>query len=82
MNKIQCNRFYFNSVRIQSVLRYLVSIANVGQNKKLPEDEFMKQKGTFRKIFHSIRNFLELQCLVDDLVELLELSIFINASLP
>ena len=42
----------------------------------------MKQKGTFRKIFQSIRNFLELQCLVDDLVELLELSIFINASLP
>ena len=27
-------------------------------------------------------NFLELQCLVDDLVDFLELSMLINASLP
>ena len=27
-------------------------------------------------------NFLELQCLVDDLVNVLELSMLINASLP
>ena len=29
-----------------------------------------------------MRTFLELQCLVDDLVNFLELSMFINASLP
>ena len=29
-----------------------------------------------------MQNFLELQCLVDDLLEFLELSMFINASLP
>ena len=29
-----------------------------------------------------MQNFSELQCLVDDLVDFLELSMFINASLP
>ena len=29
-----------------------------------------------------MQNFLELQCLVDDLLDFLELSMFINASLP
>ena len=29
-----------------------------------------------------MQNFVELQCLVDDLVDLLELPTFINASLP
>ena len=29
-----------------------------------------------------MQNFLELQCLVDDLVDFLELPMFINASLP
>ena len=36
------------------------------------------QKGTFCKIFRSKQNFLELQCLIDDLVNILELSMFIN----
>ena len=42
----------------------------------------MKQKRPFRKIFRSMRNFLEFQCLVDDLVDFLELSMFITASFP
>ena len=29
-----------------------------------------------------MQNFLELQCLIDDLVDFLELSVFVNASLP
>ena len=29
-----------------------------------------------------MQNFLEVQCLVDDLLEVLKLSMFINASLP
>ena len=29
-----------------------------------------------------MRNFLELQCLIDDLVDFLGLSMFINGSLP
>ena len=37
----------------------------------------MRKKRTFRKIFGSIRNILELQCLVD-LVDFLEL-MFVNA---
>ena len=31
-----------------------------------------KEKRAFRKIFRSMRNFLELQCLVDYLVDSLE----------
>ena len=42
----------------------------------------MKKKRAFRKTSRSIRNFLELQCLVDDLVDFLELPMFINISLP
>ena len=41
-----------------------------------------KKRRTFRQTFCSVQTFLELQCLVDDLVEFLELSMFINASLP
>ena len=29
-----------------------------------------------------MQNFLELQCLIDDLVDFIELSVFVNASLP
>ena len=51
---------------------------------------FSRSAGTikifFKKMsrdqFCSMRNFLELQCLVDDFVDFLELSMFINASLP
>ena len=45
-------------------------------------DKFVNKKVHFVKHFVSIPDFLELQCLVDDLVYFLELSIFINASLP
>ena len=42
----------------------------------------MKEKRRFSKPFCSMLNFPELQCLVDDLVDFLKLSMFINASLP
>ena len=38
----------------------------------------MKKKRTFYKIFCSMRNFSELQSLVDNLVVVLELLVFIN----
>ena len=38
----------------------------------------MKEKRPFCKTFHSMQNFLESQHLVDDLVDFLELSMFIN----
>ena len=64
------NRFCFISVQVWAELRFLVSIKNFGQYKKLPWDnKFMKKKRTFRKIFPSMQNFLELHCLVDDLVD-------------
>ena len=33
-------------------------------------------------MLRSMRNFVEWQCLIDDLVGILELSMFISASLP
>ena len=39
------------------------------------------EKKIFRKIFRSMGKCLEWQCLADDLVDFLELSMFINASL-
>ena len=39
----------------------------------------MRKRRTFHKIFHSMQNFLELQYLVDNLVDFLELLMFINA---
>ena len=44
--------------------------------------KILTKKRVFRKIFFSILIFLELQCLVDDLVNFSELPMFINASLP
>ena len=40
----------------------------------------MKKKRTFCKTFRSMQNFSRLQCLVDNLVNFLELSMFINVS--
>ena len=40
-----------------------------------------RKKIAFCQAFHSLQILLELQCLVDDLVDFLELSMFINASL-
>ena len=48
----------------------------------MPWYKFGKKRRTFRKTFHSMYIFLELQVLVDDLVDFLELSVFTNASLP
>ena len=76
--KIQCNRFYFISLEARAVLRLLVSIKILRQYKKLPWDKFVRKKRTFRKIFCSMQNFLELQCSADDLVDFLELLMFIN----
>ena len=42
----------------------------------------MKKKRTFCKTFRSLGNVLKLQCLVDDLLDILQLSVFINGSLP
>ena len=52
------------------------------QNKKLPWDKFVKKKRTLHKTFCSVQNVLELPYLVDNLVDFLELSVFVNASLP
>ena len=42
----------------------------------------MRKKKRFAKHFIVCNFFLELQCLVNDLVELLELPLLINAFLP
>ena len=52
-----------------------------GQYKKNCLIKFAHKKRTYRKIFRSMWNFLELQCLVDDLVDS-ELLMITNASLP
>ena len=41
-----------------------------------------REKRTFRQTFDSMLKFLELQCLVDDLLDFSELFMFINALLP
>ena len=82
MKKSQSNRIRFNSVGVQTILRFLVSIKSFRHNKKLTFDLFAEQKTKFQKIFRGMRDFLELQCLVDDLVDFLELSMFIDAYLP
>ena len=80
-NSMQQVLFHFS--RSAAVLRILVSIKNLGQYKKLPLDKLVKKKKrTFCKTLRSTRNFFKLQCLADDLVDFLELSMFINVSLP
>ena len=66
---------------MRAIVRFLASIKNLEQYKRLSSDKFEKKR-IFRKTFCSGRNFLELKYLVDDLVDFLELSMFINASLP
>ena len=56
--------FYFISFEAQLVLRLLVSIKHFWQYKN---DKFVRKRRTFHKIFCSMQNFLELQCLVDNL---------------
>ena len=50
---------------------------NLWQYKKLPLDKFVEKKRIFCKTFCSKQNFSELQCLVDNLVDFLELSMFL-----
>ena len=38
----------------------------------MPWNKFVKKKRTFKKLFCSMRNFLELQFFVDDLADFLE----------
>ena len=42
----------------------------------------MRKKITFCEILRSMQNILELQCLVDDLVHILELSMFFKVHSP
>ena len=59
------------------------SIKNFSMStKKFPWDKFVKKTEHFAKHFPVCIFFLELQCLGDDLVDFLKLSIFINVSLP
>ena len=58
-----------DSVGVWTVLRFLVSVKNLGQYKKLPSNKFVKKRKALHKTFCSVQNFLELQCLVDDLVD-------------
>ena len=53
----------------------------MGSIKNYIKVKFVKKKRTFRKIFPIMQNFLGLQCLVDDLVEFLELLMMINGYL-
>ena len=57
----------FISVGVLTVLRILASLKNLEQYNKSPSGKFVKKKTNFCKIFCSKLNFLELQCLVDDL---------------
>ena len=72
----------FISVGVLTVLRILASLKNLEQYNKSPSGKFVKKKKNFCKIFCSKLNFLELQCLVDDLDDFWELSIVVNVSLP
>ena len=74
--KIQCE-FCFISVGVWTIQKFLVCIKNFGQYKKLPLDKLARKKDTVVQEML----FLQLQGL-DDLVAFLELSVFINASLP
>ena len=58
-----------------------VGIKNLWQNEKLLCDKFVKKKRKFCKTFHGTQNFSELRCLLDNLVDFLELSMFVNVSL-
>ena len=42
--KIHCSRFYYISIGVRAVLRFLVSIKNLEQYKKLPYNKFGKKK--------------------------------------
>ena len=48
--KINCCRFCFVSVGVRAVLRFLVSIKNLKQYKKLPSDKFVKKKHFAKQI--------------------------------
>ena len=75
--KNKCNRICFIPVGVRKVIRILVGMKNLWQYKKLPLDKFVEKKRIFCKTFCSKQNFSELQCLVDNLVDFLELSMFL-----
>ena len=55
----------FIPVGVRTVLRILVGIKNLWQNKKLPCDKFVKKKRKFCKTFHGTQNFSELSMFVN-----------------
>ena len=63
---------------VQAILRNLVSMRNFGRNKKLTISE--AENIILQNISRNMQNFLESHCLVDDLVDFLNLSMFINTS--
>ena len=55
--------FYF--LRSTVSINIFRCVKKFGQYKKSPREKIVKKKITFREIFRSMQNFLELQCLVD-----------------
>ena len=49
-NEIQYNMFCFISVGVRAVLRFFVSMENLGQYKKLSWDKFVKKKDISQNI--------------------------------
>lgn len=77
--KIQCNRFRWST----NTNNILVNVKNFWQYNKLTSDKFVKKKIIIsQNILYSMPDFSELQCLIDNLVDFLKLSVFTNASLP
>ena len=72
---------FTDSVGVWAALRVLVEKTS-GKIKNQLEINLWRKKRILHKTFCSMQNFLELQCLIDDLVDFLELSVFVNASLP
>ena len=58
--KGQCIKFIFISVGVWAVLKLLVVIKSLRQDKKLPLNKFLKKKRVFHKIFHNMQKFSEL----------------------
>ena len=81
--KIQRLRFCLISKGVRAVLTILIRIKTLLQYKDCLEINLWKKKKKRWNISESIQNFLKLRCLVvDNLLDFLELPVFINASLP
>ena len=67
-------RIFFISVGVEAVLKILVGIKNLWQYTNCLEINLWR---IFCRTFRSTQNSLESQCLVGDLVDFLELSLFL-----